>query len=66
MMKGRVAPSAMATLIQVGRQSVDIPHVSSPQERQMRKQRQKIKREHDIRSPKVEEHLPTKGDIYED
>ncbi len=32
----------------------------------MREQRQKVKREHDIRFLKVEEHSPMNGDIYED
>jgi hypothetical protein len=60
MMKGRVAPSVVPTLVQASRQSVKIP-----QERHMRKKRQKVKREHDTKYPKVEEHPPTNGDIYE-
>jgi hypothetical protein len=31
----------------------------------MREQWQKVKREHDTMFPKVEEHPPTDGDIYE-
>jgi hypothetical protein len=31
--------------------------MSSPQERHMKEQRQKVNREHDTRFPKVEEHL---------
>jgi hypothetical protein len=40
--------------------------MSSPQEKQMREQMQKVNREHDSRFPKVEEHLWMDGDIYED
>jgi hypothetical protein len=32
----------------------------------MIEQRQKVKKEHDIRFPNVEEHPPTDGDLYED
>jgi hypothetical protein len=32
----------------------------------MREQRQKVKKEHDIRFPNVEEHPLANGDIYED
>jgi hypothetical protein len=32
----------------------------------MRKQRQKIRRERDTKSPEVEEHPAMEGDIYED
>jgi hypothetical protein len=39
--------------------------MSSPQERQMREQRQKVKREHDTKFLKVEDHSPMDGDIYE-
>jgi hypothetical protein len=38
----------------------------SPQERQTREQRQKVKREHDTGIPKVEDHSQMDGDIYED
>jgi hypothetical protein len=65
-MKGKMAPSTMPTLVQASRQNVDTPWMSSPQERQMRKQRQKIKRESDTMFPKVEEHPLTEGNIYQD
>jgi hypothetical protein len=40
--------------------------MSSPQDKQMREHRQKVKKEHDTRFPKVGEHLQMDGDIYED
>jgi hypothetical protein len=40
--------------------------MSSSHEKQMREQRQKVKREHDTRFIKAEEHSPMDGDIYED
>jgi hypothetical protein len=39
--------------------------MSFPQERQMREESQKIKKEHDTMFPEIEEHPPTDGDIYE-
>jgi hypothetical protein len=39
--------------------------MSSPQEKQMKEQKQKVKREHDTRFPEVEGHPSTNGDIYE-
>ncbi len=46
-------------------QSAEVPQMSTPQGRQLREQRQRIKKEHD--TPKVEkQHPPTDGDIYED
>jgi hypothetical protein len=38
--------------------------MSSPQERQMREQRQKVKRKHDTKIPKVEENPQIDGDTY--
>jgi len=38
----------------------------SPQERQLREQRQEVKKEHDTRFLETEEHLHFDGDIYED
>jgi hypothetical protein len=61
-----VAPFAVPTLVKAGRQNVKVPQMSSPQKRQVREQRQRVKREHDTRIPKVEEHPSTNGDIYED
>jgi hypothetical protein len=29
-MKGRVAPSTVPTLVQAGRQTIEVPHMSSP------------------------------------
>ncbi len=47
--------------------SAKVPQMSSPQGRQLREQRQRIKKEHDTKIPKVEEQHPlTNGDIYED
>jgi hypothetical protein len=40
--------------------------MSPPYERQMREQKKNIKKEHDTKSPKVEEHPPMEGDIYGD
>jgi hypothetical protein len=39
--------------------------MSSPHERHMREQRQKVKKEHDTRFLEVEEHPLMDGDIYE-
>jgi hypothetical protein len=39
--------------------------MSSPNEKQIREQRQKITKEHDTRFLEVEEHTPTEGDTYE-
>lgn len=49
-----MAPFAMPTLIQASKQSVDTPQMSSPKKRQMKKQKQKIKRESDTKSPKIQ------------
>ncbi len=54
------------TLVQASRQTVKVPHMSSPHERQLKEHNQKIKREHDIRFLESEEHLQMEGDIYED
>jgi hypothetical protein len=40
--------------------------MTSPQERQLREQRQKVKKEHDTMFLEGEEHLQMDGDIYED
>jgi hypothetical protein len=40
--------------------------MTSPQENQLREQRQKIKKEHDTRFLEGEKHLHLDGDIYED
>ncbi len=66
MMKGRMAPYVMPTLVHVGRQSVKRWQTSFPQDRQMREQEQKVKREHDTKSPEVEEHPLMDGNMYED
>ncbi len=91
MMKGRVEPSTMPTMVwampavvHATRQTIKVPQMTSPHERQLREQRhevlqmtspqekqlrqqgQKIKREHDTRSLKGEEHLHFDDDIYED
>ncbi len=39
--------------------------MTSPHERQLMEQRQEVKKEHDIRFPKGEEHLHFDGDVYE-
>jgi hypothetical protein len=36
-------------------QSEKVPHMSFPQERQLKEQRKKVKRKHDTRIPKVED-----------
>jgi hypothetical protein len=41
--------------------------MSYPRWKELKEQRQKVKKEHDTRIPKVEEQHPlTNGDIYED
>ncbi len=54
MMRRRMAPFVVPTLIHASKQNANTPQMSSPQDIQMRKQRQKIKRENDTSSPKVE------------
>ncbi len=84
MMKGRVEPSAMPTVVQEVRQTIvvpwmtspqktqpreqrqEIPQMTSPQDKPLREQRQGIKRKHDIRFPKGEEHLHFERDVCED
>ncbi len=72
MMKGRVAPFTLSTLVhvmppmvQVARQIIEVPQMTSPQERQLKEYKQKVKKEHDTRFLKGEEHLHMDGDIYE-
>ncbi len=67
-----MAPSIMPTLVHamlivvhVGRQTLEVPQMTSPQERQLKEQKQKVKKEHDTRFPKSEEHLQMDGDAYE-
>ncbi len=52
-----MAPSIMPTLVHASRQNAKVPQMSSPQERQTKEHRQKVKKEHDTMFPKVEEHL---------
>ncbi len=47
-------------------QRQEIPQMTLPQERQLKEQNQGVKREHDIRFPKGEEHLYFEGDVCED
>jgi hypothetical protein len=47
-------------------QRQEIPHMTSPQEGQLREQGHGVKSEHDIRVPKGEEHLHFEGDVCED
>ncbi len=56
MMRGKVAPSIMLALLLTCKQSVEVPHMSSPQDKQMREYKQKVKREHDTKIIEVEEH----------
>ncbi len=44
----------------------EVPQMTFPQEKQLREQRQEVKREHDIRFPEGEEHFHIDGDVYED
>jgi hypothetical protein len=44
----------------------EIPHMTSLEEGHLREQNQGVKREHDIRFPKGEEHLHFEGDVCED
>ncbi len=66
MMKGRVAPSIMPTMVQVAKQITKVPQMTSPQKKELKKQRQKVKREHDARFLEGEKHLHLDEDIYED
>ncbi len=45
---------------------LEVLKMTSPQERQMREQRQKIKREYDTRFLEGGEHMHFDGDIHED
>ncbi len=53
-------------MVQVDRQTVKVPQMTSPQKRQLKEQMQEVKREHNSRFPKGEEHLHFDGDAYED
>jgi hypothetical protein len=64
MMRGRRAPFVVPTLVSTSRQSVEVPQMSCPQERQMKEQKQKVKIEHNTKILEVEE-PQTNGDIYE-
>ncbi len=73
MMKGKVEPfvvpivvQVMPMMVQVDRQTIEVPYMTSPQKRQLNEQKQEVKREHDTRFPKGEEHLHFDGDVYED
>jgi hypothetical protein len=64
MIRGRVAPYAMPTLVQampivlhVARQTIEVPQMTSPQEKHFRERKQNVKREHDTTFPEGEEHL---------
>ncbi len=39
MMKGRLEPSTMPTMVHVARQTIEVPQMTSPQEGQLREQR---------------------------
>jgi hypothetical protein len=54
--EGKVAPFIMPTLVLASRQSARVPQMSSPQEKHMKEQKQSVKREHDTKILKVEEH----------
>ncbi len=73
MMKGKVEPfvvpivvQVMPIVVQVGKHTIEVPQITSPHERQLKEQRQEVKKEHDTRFPKGEEHLHFDGDVYED
>ncbi len=73
MMRGRVEPfvvlvvlHAMPTMVQATKQTIEVPQLTFPQERQLKEQRQEVKGEHEIRFPKDEEHMHFDGDVYED
>jgi hypothetical protein len=64
-MRGRVAPFTVPTVVHAAKQIIEAPQMTYPQKRQL-EQRRKVKREHDPRFPKGEEHLNLDGDIYKD
>ncbi len=53
-------------MVQKARQTSKVPHMTSPHERQLKEQIQKVKKDHDIRFLEGEEHLHLDGNIYED
>ncbi len=55
----------VSIMVQTARKTIEIPQMTSPQEGKLREQRQKVKREHDTRFPKGEEHLDFDGNVYE-
>ncbi len=73
MMRGRVEPFVVPTMVTIVlivvqeiKQTLAIPQMTSPQEKQLREQNQEVKREHDIRFLESEKHLHFEGDVYED
>ncbi len=56
----------MLIVVQVAKQTTKVPQLTFPQEKQLREQKQEIKREHDTRFPEGEEHMYFDGDVYED
>ncbi len=73
MMKGRVEPYVVLAMVMIVlivvqgvRQTLAIPQMTSPQEKQLRDQIEEVKREHDIRFAESEKHLHFEGNIYED
>jgi hypothetical protein len=65
-MRGRVAPFVVPTMVHATKQTIKAPQMTYPQERQLKEQKHKVKREHDPRFLKGEEHLSLDGDIYKD
>ncbi len=42
MMKDKMKPSAMSTMVQIAKQTIEIPHMTTPHETQLKEQRQEV------------------------
>jgi hypothetical protein len=68
-----MAPSIVPTLVQVVlivvqviKQTTKVPQMTSPQEKQLKEQKQKVKNEYDTMFLEGEEQLHLDRDVYED
>jgi len=65
-MRGKVAPFVVPTMVRATKQTIEAQQMTYPQEIQLKEQRHKVKRQHDPRFLKGEEHLDLDADIYKD
>ncbi len=65
-MRGKTKPFVVLTMVMAVRQTRVAPQMTSPQESQLKEQKQGVKREHDIMFLHGEEHLHFEKDVCED